>query len=63
MRSGIRQGAVESPHMFAAAIDWVLHDTALRTDVIPVKHDYEGLGVTEAAFVAFSPRLLHSARN
>ena len=51
MRSGIRQGAVESPHLFSAAVDWVLQDLLGSKELLRVKDNYEGLGVSEAAFV------------
>ena len=51
MRSGIRQGAVESPQMFSTAIDWVLEEVAREMGWDPARDVYEGLGVAEVAFV------------
>ena len=51
MRSGIRQGAVESPQMFATAIDWVLEEVAREMGWDPARDVFEGMGVAEVAFV------------
>ena len=51
MGSGIRQGSVESPYMFAAAIDWLLEELASEGLGVRCRDSYEGLGVSEAAYV------------
>ena len=50
MVTGIRQGSVESPQMFAAVIDWILTDLYRdeKGDSCPV---FEGLTLREIAFV------------
>ena len=50
MVTGIRQGSVESPQMFAAVIDWVLSDLNQEVGENP-NAVFEGLGLGEIAFV------------
>ena len=51
MITGIRQGSVESPQMFAAVIDWILGDVALKHGWDPRKGILDGLNLGEIAFV------------
>ena len=51
MLRGIRQGAVESPLLFAAVMDWVATDTACKHQWAPQDDVYKGLEFAEAAFV------------
>ena len=48
MTTGIRQGSVESPQMFAAVIDWILTD--FQDDIVTVG-EIDGLNLSEIAFV------------
>ena len=48
MTTGIRQGSVESPQMFATVMDWILTD--FQNDTIAVG-ELEGLNLSEIAFV------------
>ena len=43
MKSGIRQGAVESPPMFSTAIDWILEEVATEMSWDPKADVYAGL--------------------
>ena len=50
MVTGIRQGSVESPQMFAAVVDWILTD--LRQEQGWDEHQvFEGIRIGEIAFV------------
>ena len=51
MRSGIRQGSVESPQVFASVMDWVLQDVAEKYGWDSTTDAYEGLEFAEMAFV------------
>ena len=51
MASGIRQGSVESPLLFAAVMDWVVQDVAAKHRWQPHGDVYQGLGFAESAFV------------
>ena len=51
MSSGIRQGSVESPQVFASAIDWIIHDVAVKHSWNSSSDVYEGLEFAETAFV------------
>ena len=51
MSSGIRQGAVESPHLFSAAVDWIIGDAIQGEAWCRFQDSYVGLGVSEAAYV------------
>ena len=51
MVTGIRQGSVESPLMFAAAMDWILQDVAAAHGWDPTSGPLEGLNLGEVAFV------------
>ena len=51
MVTGIRQGSVESPLMFAAAIDWILCDLRQKHGLQPQDGVLKGLDLAEIAFV------------
>ena len=51
MGSGIRQGSVESPYMFAAAVDWLLEELTREGLGVRCRDSYEGLRVSETAYV------------
>ena len=51
MVTGIRQGSVESPQMFAAVIDWVLQDVSNAHGWCPSSGPLAGLELGEVAFV------------
>ena len=51
MITGIRQGSVESPQMFAAVIDWILTDVAEKHSWGSSPQPFEGLPLGEVAFV------------
>ena len=51
MKSGIRQGAVESPQVFSTAMDWIVSDVAAAHRWSPEADVYEGLELGETAFV------------
>ena len=51
MHSGIRQGSVESPQVFATAMDWIVKDAAERWGWDPTRDVWEGLEFAESAFV------------
>ena len=51
MVTGIRQGSVESPQMFAAVIDWILGDVAVKYGWDPAEGPLQGLNLGEIAFV------------
>ena len=51
MVTGIRQGSVESPQMFAAVIDWILGDVAVKYGWDPAEGPLQGLHLGEIAFV------------
>ena len=51
MITGIRQGSVESPQMFAAVIDWILADVAAKHAWHTSPQPFEGLDLGEVAFV------------
>ena len=51
MASGIRQGSVESPLLFAAVMDWVVQDVAAKHAWQPQEDVYQALGFAESAFV------------
>ena len=51
MHTGIRQGSVESPQVFATAMDWVVRDVAEKWGWDPTTDAYEGLEFAESAFV------------
>ena len=51
MVTGIRQGSVESPQMFAAVIDWVLQDVAAKYGWNLEQGPLQGLRLGEIAFV------------
>ena len=50
MTTGVRQGSVESPQMFATVIDWVLGDLA-RKGTTSTSSAHPGLDMAEIAFV------------
>ena len=50
MVTGIRQGSVESPQMFAAVMDWILTDLR-REHGWDQQQTFSGLGLGEIAFV------------
>ena len=51
MKSGIRQGAVESPQVFASVMDWIAHDVASKHGWHGSRDVYEGMDFAESAFV------------
>ena len=51
MRSGIRQGSVESPQVFASVMDWVVKDATEKYGWDAKTDAYEGLEFAELAFV------------
>ena len=51
MRSGIRQGSVESPQVFASVMDWIVKDAANKHGWDATTDSYEGLEFAEMAFV------------
>ena len=51
MRRGIRQGSVESPQVFATAMDWILRDVSTKWGWDATKDVYQGLEFAESAFV------------
>ena len=51
MQTGIRQGAVESPQIFATAVDWILEQVATNMGWDPANDVFTGLETAAAAFV------------
>ena len=51
MSSGIRQGSVESPQVFATAMDWVVGDVAAKYGWDSCSDVLQGLEFAESAFV------------
>ena len=51
MHSGICQGSVESPHVFARAMDWIVKDVAEKWGWDPMRDVWEGLEFAESACV------------
>ena len=51
MTSGIRQGSVESPQVFASVMDWILQDVISKHGWSYGSDAYEGLEFAESAFV------------
>ena len=49
--SGIRQGSVESPQVFATDMDWIMADTQGKWNRDSTKDFFEGLQFAEAAFM------------
>ena len=50
-RRGIRQGAIESPCFFACIVEWMLLEAAERYSWSPSVSTYEGLDLTQLAFM------------
>ena len=51
MTSGIRQGSVESPQVFATVMDWVMADAQAKCDWDPSRDVMEGMDFAESAFM------------
>ena len=51
MHTGIRQGAVESPQVFAAAMDWIVQEVASKFSWGVENDSYQGMQFAESAFV------------